>query len=216
MSFFEQLKKDKEQFKKLDSFSSRFNFIVDYYKTPILIIVVCIAILISVISGIVKNSNTALSIITVNSCSETLDDDSFFYRLLNEEIDKDKIEVTNSLTLGIENNESEDVETIQVLNAVFLLGECDVFMADDETFETFVGNNVFMDLSEIIGESGKNKLTLHTDIDSSGNQIIDGIVLDTNSLLHKAGYYEEEVTVGICANCKNLDNATKLILALCG
>ena len=122
--------------------------------------------------------------------------------------------VNTELSLGLSNNEAADMETMQVLTALFSISDLDVYVAPEEYFEYFAANNGFADLSVLIDAGLLEKEDLYRYDNGTENQPVQGIILHDGSPLHKAGYYHDDVIIGVVGNATNLDEAIALVTQL--
>lgn len=220
MRFLERLKKDKETLNSLKTRKDKFIFLWDYYKIPIISIVLVLSIcLVSIISSIGKKPvimytvllNSDAQIVEVNS-------DVFIDELTKAGIDTEgkAVDVNDYLTLGMDNKEEDDIQTLQVLNALFSITDLDIFVGYKEDFDQFIDKDAFCDLSLLIDKDllAKHEADLYKYNDYSGKQIVGGIILHSDSLLHKAGYYHSDVIIGAASNGVYMDNAIAFIKQL--
>ena len=130
---------------------------------------------------------------------------------------REKAKISADLALGRSDDEADDIEAIQVLNAMFLLSDFDLYVSDEKYFEYFADPDVFADLSLLL-ESGLLSEIPDEDryyyTDRNGARTLLGICLGEDSALHKAGYYHNEVVIGAVAGGDNLDKAIAVISQL--
>lgn len=217
MKWREQLEKDKKQLAELKTTEKKIQFIWDYYKIPIITVTVVVAILIiSAISNIGRQ-NTKMYVVLLNNDSLVSEcDETVFNRMLENggiDMSKSKVDVNKDLSLGREHNEAADMETLQVLTALFSISDLDVYVADKENFDYFVKEDGFANLNALLDrnllEEYENDLYVYQD--SRGNTVTGGIILHSDSLLHKAGYYHDDVIIGIVGRAVNLDEAVTFV-----
>lgn len=217
MKWREQLEKDKKQLAELKTTEKKIQFIWDYYKIPIITVTVIVAILIvSAISNIGRQ-NTKMYVVLLNNDSLVSEcDETVFNRMLENggiDMTNSKVDVNKDLSLGREHSETADMETLQVLTALFSISDLDVYVADKENFDYFVEEDGFANLNALLDrdvlEEYKDDLYVYQD--SHGNTITGGIILHSDSLLHKAGYYHDDVIIGIVGRAVNLDEAVTFV-----
>lgn len=217
MNLTKQIRKDREQFQKLPDRKSRITFIWDYYKIPIIAVLTLFCFLTIIISTNLKRSDVSIYAVLLNSDSLIAEcDDTVFDELLKEtdvDLKGRHADINDRFFLGMEGNDSEDGETLQVLSAMFSLDEIDVFVADKDHFDLFCKEGAYEDLGTVIPEDRQSK---HEDMlyryeEDNGKIIIAGLILKENSPLHKAGYYHNEVILGMAANCGHKTEASALI-----
>ncbi|MBR4421240.1 MAG: hypothetical protein IKS69_01740 [Erysipelotrichaceae bacterium] len=219
MKLNEQIRQDRERFSKLPDRQSKLHFLWDYYKIPIIAVLSVLFIFVFILSTDLKRSDVSLYAVLINNDSLVMEcDDTVFDRLIKEggyDAKGKTADINDRFFLSMENNDNEDAETLQVLSAMFALDEIDLFVADQEHFDLFGKEGAFTDLSTIIPIELQQK---HEDMlyryqDSNGNTVLGGILLKTGSPLHEAGYYHNEVILGMAANCGNPEAAEAVIKA---
>ena len=112
----------------------------------------------------------------------------------------------------MENSGTADPSTVQVLAALFSAGDMDLFAADEQVYQRYAGQDGFEDLSLYLSEDllkAHEADLYYATVD--GGQILSGIWLRQGSPLHQAGYYSEDVIIGITAHAVNLDYAVKAL-----
>ena len=53
----------------------------------------------------------------------------------------------------MDNKEEDDIETLQVLNALFSITDLDVFVGFRDDFDRFIEGDAFLDLSTVVDET---------------------------------------------------------------
>ena len=192
-------------------------FIWDYYKIPIVAVVSALVLLVMVIASWAGKKDVAMYAVFVNSDVSVVETNS---QMLEEllaaggvDMDGKTIDITADLTLGTDYSEETDGQTIQVLAALFGISGLDVFAADQETFDRYVVQDAFVDLSlfverELYEQEG---CIPYWYANGDGQEILGGIVLKTGSALHEAGYYHSDVVIGVAANAQNLEEAVAFV-----
>ena len=222
MKISEKIQRDKKQFQELPDRNSKITFIWDYYKVPILLILSVLAILLTIFISNIGRKDASMYVVLLNSDSSWRECDSTVFDkvLENSELDlKNKtVDINDKLRIGEENTATADVETLQVLTALFTISDLDLYVADKQYFDYFVEDAGYCDLSLLIDKEilEKHHDDLYYVTDSKGNTTLSGIVLHDGSLLHEAGYYHDDVIMGVPANAFNMDVAIdfiKLILS---
>lgn len=222
MKISEKIQRDKKQFQELPNRNSKITFIWDYYKVPILLILSVLAILLTIFISNIGRKDASMYVVLLNSDSSWRECDSTVFDkvLENSELDlKNKtVDINDKLRIGEENTATADVETLQVLTALFTISDLDLYVADKQYFDYFVEDAGYCDLSLLIDKEilEKHHDDLYYVTDSKGNTTLSGIVLHDGSLLHEAGYYHDDVIMGVPANAFNMDVAIdfiKLILS---
>ena len=213
MKLSDQIRKDKEVYASLPDRSSKLRFIWDYYKYPLLFVgTVIVLLLISFISNIGK-ADVNLYVVLLNNDSAVIEcDDTVFSSTMEKagiSMKGKRVDVNTDLSLGLGNNESADAETLQVLTALFTISDLDVYAAPKQYFDYFADDGGYADLGRLIE---KDILDRHGDdlyyfTDSNGNKTLIGVILHEGSPLHKAGYYHNDVIIGVVNNAYHFDEA---------
>lgn len=218
MNFVDRLKSDIQKVKKIDDNKKKLSFIWSYYKFFIIGFITVCLLLIVIISNFFKYRNVAMYVVMVNTDSAIteVNSDVFKDTLVKEgyDIGNKTIDIDASMSLGLELHEEEDVQTLQVLNALFTISDLDVFVADEDNFKRFADQDGFADLALLIDNELLNNYKLYKHTKENGQEVVDGIYLNVGSLLHKAGYYHDEVVIGACANGNGIEEAILLIKGL--
>ena len=211
----DQLKKDRETFSRLRG-KKRLQFVWDYYKIPIIVVGFLLVFTVLALLIRVPKKNVAAYIVWVNAVS--VEEGSYFDEcLLRAGYDTEKVHVdlNTSLSLGIEGNEAADAQTMQVLSALFGIGDLDLFIADPENFERYAVKDAFCDLSEILPAELTEKLgeKLVYTVNEKGERIASGYRIVAGSGADRAGYLPEgtEAYAGILRNAQNKDCAVLLL-----
>ena len=129
MKLSEQIRADREKLKKLPDRNSRLRFIWDYYKYPLLFVsTVLVILLVSFISNIGK-ADINLYVVLLNNDSPIVEcDESVFKDTMNRagiDMNRKRVDVNKDLSLGMGTTEATDMETLQVLTALFSISDLD-------------------------------------------------------------------------------------------
>ena len=141
MNVKEQLKTDIERYKGLKTRGEKAAFVWDYYKYPLIALGTALVILALVIINNLDRVKTSMFMVMVNSDAAYVEcDDSLIQAILTRsdyETGGKKIEINASYTIGSQGSVTSDLETIQVLTALFSISDLDVYIADREYFDYF-------------------------------------------------------------------------------
>ncbi len=216
MKLSERLAKDIDQLKDLPDRKSRIRFIYDYYRIPILVIIIFMILTVFSLSNSLRHNKSDMYVVALNSDYAIRQCDSgIFDEVLkcSEFPMKGHVDVNERLSLGFENSESSDIETLQVLSALFMMGDLDLYIAPREHFDYFADQKAFCDLETLLDSNilKKNEADLYSCNGKDGNQTVAGIVLHDGSLIHQAGYYHDDVVIGIAVNAFNMDAAVSFL-----
>lgn len=216
MKLKDRIRADKEVYASLSG-RSKGLFIWDYYKIPIVAAASVLVILLMAAATWVEKKDIAMYAVFVNSdVSVVQTKPEQLDALLAQggaDMDGKTIDITADLTLGRDDFQETDGQTIQILAALFGISGLDVFAAEQETFDRYAVQDAFVDLSlflepELYENTGCEP---HWYENGEGRTILGGIVLKEGSALHQAGYYHENVIIGVAANAENLDAAVTFV-----
>lgn len=220
MKLKDKLRRDKEQLERLPDRNSRIAFVWDYYKIPIIAVMSVFAVLLIMFVSSIGRKDASMYAVLLNSDSAFVEcDDAVFDRVLEKsglDLKKKTVDVNDKLTLGYEGNESADIETLNVLSALFTISDLDLYIADQEWFDYFAKGGGYCDLGMLIDKDvlNRHEKDLHYCEDVNGNKILAGIVLHPGSPIHEAGYYHDDVIMGVASRAVNMDVAVEFIRTL--
>lgn len=193
----------------------RIVYLWDYYKISVVVFTLVFALGIAGIFYYFSSGATSLYVVLVNA-QET--ESTVFSELLDANSsgsEQNIVEVEGSYKLQTGASENADVTTVQVLAALFSIGDMDIFAANEDVFQRYASQGGFEDLEPFLSE---DLLTVHTDdlyyTDVNGVQMLSGIWLREGSPLHTVGYYTDDVVLGIAANAGNFDNALCIVKSM--
>lgn len=219
MTWRNNLRQDRETLKRLEP-KARIQFIWDYYRLPILAVVVGLALLVAAAGFNMGRGKVAMYAVFVNTDQTGTEPDAALLDDLLSRAGADMagrhIDVTDNLTLGQAQHEMYDGQTIQVLAALFGISDLDFFASDEPVFRRYADQNAFADLSRLIEPEllAEHESDLYYYDTEDGQRVLGGIVLHPGSVLHLAGYYHTDVVIGAAINGENLDEAVLFIRAL--
>lgn len=211
----DQICKDRATFQELDAKQRRW-FIWDYYKLPILSVLLVLVLAVTGITTAVKSAKTVLTVVMVNANSE-MQCDPFTPLLEADGVDMSgrKVDIEARYTLHYDDETLADAQTIEVLAALFGVGDLDVFVADEPVFDSYASQEAFLDLSLFLPA---DLLEAHSDDlyygETASGSGVCGIRLHQNSPLHAAGYYAGDAVIGVAASAQNMDNALAAVRQL--
>lgn len=213
MKWMTQWKKDKQTLSRLDR-RQKAVFIWDYYKLPILGVILAVALAGIGIAMSARSAGVMFYAVMVNANNEAQGDP--FSPLLEQaglDMTGRRVDIEANYTLHYENSDLSDAQTLQVLAALFGIGDLDVFVADEAVFDSYADQDAFVDLSLFVEPEVLEACSdaLYYTENADGEQILSGIRLREGSFLHRAGYYGQEVLMGVAANAQNLDNAVTMV-----
>lgn len=217
MKISERINKDLETLNKLPDRRSKIQFVWDYYKIPIIFIVTILSLALIIRISNIGRKDASMYVVLLNNDSSLVECDAkvFDKVLENSSIDlKGKeVDVNDKLMLGFEDNEKADIETLQILTALFTISDLDLYVADQKYFDYFAEDGGYCDLSRLIDKELLEKVSsdLYYLEDSNGYKYVAGIILHKGSILHEANYYHDDVIMGVTANANNMDVAIEFI-----
>ena len=217
MKISERIARDKETYKQLPDRKSRINFIWDYYKIHIIAVLTVIGLGLVLIISNIGRKDASMYVVLLNNDSSLVECDPSIF---DEELSKSSldlkgktVDVNDKLSVGHEGNETVDIETMQILTALFTISDLDLYVADKKYFDYFLEDGGYCDLNKLIDKDLLNKLDedLYYWENSKGQKILCGIILHNGSILHKAGYYHDDVIMGVVSNANNMEVAVEFI-----
>lgn len=214
-----QFRQDLDNLRKLSG-RKKLQFIWDYYKLPIISAALVLVFLILALVIRAPQKDTAVYVVWVNSIAQ--EENGYFDDLLartGADTEKQHADVNTSLSLGIPGNEASDAQTLQVLAALFGIGDLDLFISDADIFENYAVRDAFADLSELLEPELLSALHEYAEervyyiTDAEGKEIIAGYRIPEDSGAAEAGYFTAgtEVITGVLENALNRDTAVKIL-----
>ena len=196
---------------------ARWEYIWDYYKIPICSVLFLIFVVCSVISGNLKKQNYSMYAILVNANTETVS--TCMDDILSEagyDMTESCVAVENNYSLRLGEGAESDTTTLQVLAAQFLIGDLDLFVADQPVFDMYTKQGGYENIGILLPEEMKQKYAddLYSYELEDGTIMIGGVWLRKGSALHEAGYYQDDVLAGIASQAQNLEEALEVLKGL--
>ena len=219
MKLKDRLKADRAVYASLSK-QSKGLFIWDYYKIPIIAVSAALVLGLLALFTWAGKRDVAMYAVFVNSdvsiVQTTPEQLDVLLARGGVDMDGKTIDITADLTLGRDDFQETDGQTLQILAALFGISGLDVFAAEQETFDRYAVQDAFVDLSlflepELYENTGCEPYWYES---SEGRTILGGIVLKSGSALHEAGYYHKDVLIGVAANAQNLDAAVVFVQQL--
>lgn len=143
----------KTPFKEL-TFSQKIQYIWDYYKLPIFLVIIGIIAVTTFIRGRLAQKNTILNVLCVNVENSTTEDNSadIFNDFLTDngyDLSKDEIALNKNIYVDVDKN-GLDYQNMAALTAYFASNEYDICFMDDKTFDYYAKNVCFEDISKYL------------------------------------------------------------------
>lgn len=208
------LKTEKEKMSKLNR-KQKAEYIWDYYKIHIIATVFILTLTIYTIVSCAGRGQTSLYVVLINSAEG---DNTLFSQIMEENGYTDgTVSVDTTMTYHSASEMAEgDIVTIQVLAALFGMGDMDLFAANPEVFDRYTGQNAFENLGLLLPQElqrqHEDQLVRYTT--EGGQDVVGGILFREGSPLHQAGFYQGDVVIGIATQAEHLDEALAVIRAL--
>lgn len=199
--------KYKVNFKALST-KAKIEYIWGYYRWHILLIICVISIIVSTIFHVMTHKDPLLTVIMLNSYSSMTDttDAGFeeFFKIYNYENFDGALELKKDLYFyGRESTNHEDYQNYEVLLALLLAGDCEVFFGTGDIYLEFVKQGYFMNLSEVLSDkllAQYGEQIIYSDDLGECKEYPAAIKLKNNQWLIQNNYYEEECYFGILKN----------------
>ena len=214
MKLHETISQDKEKLSRLDK-KGKALFLWDYYKIPILAAAVVLFIATIAFFDSLGRKDVLFYAVLLNSDDQAVEADQSVFDSLMEssgyDMDRKTVDIRTDLRLGDEYNSQQDGQTLQVLTALFAISDMDIYVSPKEYFDLFARDEGFADLSQILEQDLLNR---YRDSLYYYEEKPCGIILKNGSVLHQAGYYHDEVIIGIVTNAVNRQAAIDFLSGL--
>ena len=149
----------KTPFKELN-FNQKVQYIWDYYKIPIIAVIIVIAVAASFVHDITSQKHTALSVVCVNVAGGAdTDGDSLFGDVLKSsgyDTSKNEISVNTNINISLDSN-GLDYQNMAVLAAHFSAHDYNICFMDDKTFDHYAESGTFCDLRDYLEDETLEK-----------------------------------------------------------
>lgn len=220
-----QKREEKTEREKLSEMSrqEKLNYFKDYYLKKILIYGFFIGFFIYLVYTIVapKDKNIMYAAIindTINAANEELLITEFG-ELINYNPEKQKMQFDDSYYLNAEN---PDLTTQSKITTYSFAGTLDVIIADEDIFESYAQNAVFLDLTQILPSDTYSKITQElymTKMEEDTKNRAYGVCLDNSKVytsisdnyLGNSSSAPKKMVLGIVSKSENTDVAIELI-----
>lgn len=213
-----------EEKKKLKdmTFKNKIWYIWEYYKIPIISVIVIVSLAVSIGTAVFNNRfETALSCIILNSQPDSQQDlvseyfDQGFRQFINLPEDV-KIDVDHSMSLSFDESEMNEFTYAEMakLSAMISSKELDVMIAKEDSIDHFGQMGGFCDLKELLPpdvyDSVKDNLYLVTN-QETGETAAYGLKIKDSDFLKKTGLHMKDPILSVLVNSKHTDIAALLI-----
>lgn len=199
----------KTDFKALSN-KAKVQYIWDYYKLRILVIVLCTAAVISLIHHYVTYREPLLNVLMINTTNGDMTTTDGFDEFLDA-YGYDKKESPVSLYSSLYIPEEKDAaisayQDYEILATMIAAGDEDIFFGTGDVFLAYAEQGAFTDLSHILSEETfekyKDNMIYSTD-DGESESYPCAIEITDNEWLKKNGYYDGSCYFGIFYRSEN-------------
>lgn len=202
-------------------------YIWEYYKFPIIGVIVALFLVISVSSVIYNNRfDTALNCVILNSrvTSQTTSPEDYFDTGFRQYInlpEDTKIEVNHSMSLTFDESAMSDFTYAELakLSAMITTKELDVIIGRKDTIDHFGQMGGFTDMTQLLTpqeyEKVKDRIYFVT-VEETGEKVAGGILLDGDDFTKKTGLSIDGPILSVMTNSTHKDTAAGLIRYMFG
>lgn len=202
-------------------------YIWEYYKFPIIGVIVALFLVISVSSVIYNNRfDTALNCVILNSrvISQTTSPEDYFDTGFRQYInlpEDTKIEVNHSMSLTFDESAMSDFTYAELakLSAMITTKELDVIIGRKDTIDHFGQMGGFTDMTQLLTpqeyEKVKDRIYFVT-VEETGEKVAGGILLDGDDFTKKTGLSIDGPILSVMTNSTHKDTAAGLIRYMFG
>lgn len=209
-------KKEREKIKNQKGFKGKASYIWDYYKIPILAVIIGTIAVISLVRSIKANNyNTSLYVSYVNCISMDLKDDTgILERRLTDWLgidgENNRVSVDGYYTIDPDQFTEETYTSSQKLNILIAAKSSDCYIGDELFTKTWAASGYLLDLTEVLPEELLSKvsdrLMYFTDGESGEEKAVGidlyGLPFITNALVLST----EHPIFSIVVNAPHVDN----------
>ena len=184
----------------------------EYYRIQVVIVlVVILGIIYFIVKSFSGNPYTLVSAVYVGADKNNGQNSTFMEDfILDSGLDPEVEEVTPTWIDDISNNSE-----YQLISAMFLSGETDIFVATEDVIMAFSQNTALKDVSSYLSENDiemyKSDLIYVVD-SNTGKEYPCAIKIPEGSFIYSDNIYQEPAYIGIAYQSDNTEEALKLIL----
>ena len=209
----------KPDFKSMST-QKKIGYVWDYYRLHIGITIILAIIIGSAIHHFVTTKDSVLDMIFMNSYSpyegpQGLDE---FFLSQGFDAKKEEISIATSLNFAITDDGYEpDYYTLQSLDAMFAVGDVDIFAAPQQIYSDYSIAGYVADLRTVFTDEELNaykELLLYATTFDTQETIPCGFDFSNNGWLLEYEYYSGNCHMGIPANADNPELAKEFLLYL--
>ncbi len=222
----DSLQEEKRKLKNMN-LKDRLWYIWEYYKIPILGILIALTLIGSIGSAMYQNRfETALSCFILNSrpgsdtdrLSSYFDQDFRQYAGLAEDV---KIDVDSSISLTFDEAAMSELTyaSLAKITAVISSKDLDIMIGNPETANHYGSLGGFIDLKEFLPaevyEKVKDRLYMTTN-EETGETTATGVLIGETDFCQRTGLSMEEPVLSVVSNSTRTDISLKLVLYVLG
>lgn len=207
--------REKVDFKKMNT-RQKAEYIWEYYKLPIVAVLLVILIGVYLIGVFTKGKEPVATLIAVNAAADGAFEKMDFSDFMEEydyDSAKQEVAVDTGYTLD-SSNPTGDAYTYQALITVVSAGGADVVSADEEMFFYLAEAGGYADLAGYLTEDELAELKdniIYVKLEGMEKPYAAGIRLGSDSWFVKNGYYENGCVVGVAAGTVREEGAERLL-----
>ena len=203
------------------SAKNKLNYVWDYYRLPIGIILILTIIFIAIFNHYSSMKESVMNAVFINGYSpyEGLPGLEEFFDSQGFDADTQEIQIVTSLKLTLTDaTYMDDYYTLESLNAMFAVGDMDIFAAPKQLYSQFAPAGYVADLRSVFSEeelSVYRDLLIYVENTETGENIPCGFDMSENKWLKEFEYYSEgDCHMGIPANADGPEIAKAFLLYL--
>ncbi|WP_394524887.1 hypothetical protein [Lacrimispora sp. JR3] len=222
----DRLREEKKKLKQMN-LKDKLWYIWEYYKFPIISVIVAVFLVISIGSAVYNNRfETALNCVILNSrvTSQTTVPEDYFDKEFRQYIklpEDTKIEVDHSMTLTFDESAMSDFTYAELakLSAMISSKELDVIIGRKDSIDHFGQMGGFTDLTQLLTpqeyEKVKDRIYFVT-VEETGEKVAGGILLDEKDFTKRTGLSIDQPILSVMTNSTHKDTAAALIRYMFG
>lgn len=226
----EELKQERKKLRELPTLGKKLEYIWDYYKPVMVIVVLVIAAVVTVFQIIEANKvEPQLNIAMANASSEAenivnLPEEFSEYLGITDKYQE--ISVDSSYQMNLDTQDSMSYTSIMKMAAVIASKELDVMVVPEDIFEYYARQGAFVDLAEFLPEEDyekyKNRISMAAEVTESemdesgemqetfGEEKAYGLdVTDCEKL--SGCFYDEKIVMAVMETSTYPENALKFV-----
>jgi len=211
--FREQSKVEKKKLKDM-TFKEKIEYIWQYYKIQIVIVVVVVFILGSIVNGILNPPTPIYAGVAIYEVYLGESFDTEFERIMTETLIEDpmleKIYVYSFIS---GDDPSAQMAMVQKLMAMLTTKEIDLFIAENGVFAMYIAEGILAPINQT-GIIAPEELLVYGTTDEDERPTAYGINLKDSAVFKDLGIKGEMLTVGVTVNTGRPDNSIALLKAI--